>query len=62
MPMAKKIIQTNPHLRTRKQRIEKIARSASASARIEGIEIDIAEIRQMAARAVKKNPAKKSKR
>lgn len=53
--MAKKIIQTNPHLRTRKQRIEKIARSASVSARIEGIEIDIAEIRQMAARAVKKS-------
>ncbi len=45
--MAKKIIDTNPHLRTKKDRIERVARSQSASQGIEGIKISPAKIKEM---------------
>ncbi len=37
--MAKKIIHTNPHLRSKEERIKRVARSQSASHAIEGINI-----------------------
>lgn len=45
--MAKKIIDTNPHLRTRKDRKEKVARSQSASHKIEGINVSRSKIKGM---------------
>jgi hypothetical protein len=45
--MPKRVIETNPHLRTESKREESIVRSAIASAKIEGITISKAKARQM---------------
>lgn len=45
--MAKKIIDTNPHLRTKKKRRDKVAKSQSASHKIEGINISRSKIKRM---------------
>lgn len=57
--MAKKIIDTNPHLRTKEDRIERVARSQSASQGIEGIKISPAKIKQI---LTKKDTSKSSGR
>jgi len=45
--MAKKIIDTNPHLRTRKDRRERVAKSQSVSHKIEGINVSPSKIKRM---------------
>lgn len=45
--MAKKVIDTNPHLKTKKDRIERVARSQAVSHRIEGISISAEKIKRM---------------
>ena len=45
--MAKKIIDTNPHLRTKKKRRDKVAKSQSASHKIEGINVSRSKIKRM---------------
>lgn len=55
--MAKKIIDTNPHLRTKKDRIKTVARSQSSSQKIEGINVSRSKIKQMLERRNKKDSA-----
>lgn len=45
--LAKKIIDTNPHLRTKKKRIEKVAKSQSILHKIEGINVSRSKIKHM---------------
>jgi len=45
--MARKIIDTKPHLKTKKDRIERVARSQLVSHGIEGIKISPAKIKRM---------------
>jgi len=45
--MAKKIIDTNPHLRSKEERIKRVSRSQSVSHAIEGINISSSKFEQI---------------
>lgn len=57
--MAKKVIDTNPHLKTRKDRIERVARSQASSAKIEGIRVSYHATKKMAEKVARKSVRRK---
>jgi len=57
--MAKKVIDTNPHLKTREGRVDRVARSQSTSANIEGIKISYHTTKKMAEKAARKSVRRK---
>lgn len=57
--MARKVIDTNPHLKTKKDRIERVARSQAVSANIEGINISYRDTKKMAEKATRKSARRK---
>lgn len=57
--MARKVIHTNPHLKTREDRVDRVARSQAASAKIEGIKVSYQTTKKMAEKAARKSVRRK---
>ena len=57
--MARKVIHTNPHLKTREDRVDRVARSQAVSAKIEGIKVSYQTTKKMAEKAARKSVRRK---